>query len=80
MHLKKSGFTYSACGPFTNHGERIQKIRETGDLNHLYRNELDKAFSAHDTTYSDSKAYKTAVNPKYNEYQGWLASMVYEFF
>ena len=70
MHLKKSGFTYSACGPFTNHDEKIQKFRETGDLNHLYRNELDKAFSAHDTTYSDSKAYKTAVNPKDNEYQG----------
>ena len=24
MHLKQSGFTYSACGPFTENKERIQ--------------------------------------------------------
>ena len=29
------GFTYSACGPFTKHRERIQKFRETGHLKHL---------------------------------------------
>ena len=23
MHLKQSGFTYSACGPFTKNKERI---------------------------------------------------------
>ena len=23
MHLKQPGFTYSACGPFTKHKERI---------------------------------------------------------
>ena len=28
MHLKQSGFTYSACGPFTKNKERIQKIYE----------------------------------------------------
>ena len=33
LHLKQPGFTYSACGPFTKHCERIQKFRETGDLN-----------------------------------------------
>ena len=26
-HLKQPGFTYSACGPFTKHRERIQKFR-----------------------------------------------------
>ena len=26
LHLKQPGFTYSACGPFTKHRERIQKI------------------------------------------------------
>ena len=26
LHLKQPGFTYSACRPFTKHGERIQKI------------------------------------------------------
>ena len=39
--LKQPGFTYS--GPFTKHCERIQKFRGTGNLKHLYRNELDKA-------------------------------------
>ena len=30
MHLKQSGFTYSACRPFTRNKERIQKCKETG--------------------------------------------------
>ena len=55
LHLKQAGFTYSACGPFTKHCQRIQKFRETGNLKHLYRNELDKACFAHDETYSDRK-------------------------
>ena len=54
LHLKQPGFTYSACGPFTKHCERIKKFRETGDLKYLYRNELDKACFAHDAAYSDS--------------------------
>ena len=29
MHLKQSGFTYSACGPFTKNEERTKKIKET---------------------------------------------------
>ena len=41
MHLKP-GFTYSACGPFIKHLERIQKVTETVNLKDLYRNELDK--------------------------------------
>ena len=31
MRLRQLGFTYSACGPFTESKERIQKFRETGD-------------------------------------------------
>ena len=31
-------FTCIACGPFTKHCEKIQKVRETGNLKHLYRN------------------------------------------
>ena len=27
--LGKSGFTYSACGPFTKNKKRIQKFKET---------------------------------------------------
>ena len=55
LHLKHPGFTYSACGPFTKHRERIQKFRETGDLKHLHRNELDKACFTDDAGYSDYK-------------------------
>ena len=43
MHLRKPRFTYSACGPFIKHKQRIQKFKETGDTNYIYKNELDKA-------------------------------------
>ena len=33
----------------------MKKLRETGNLKHLYRNELDKACFADDAAYSDSK-------------------------
>ena len=29
MHLRQSGFTYSACGPFTKNKEIIQKFKKT---------------------------------------------------
>ena len=62
--LDKSGFTYSACGPFTKNKE--------------LDNELDKACFQHDMTYGDfrdltrktashkilhDKAFNTAKNP-----------------
>ena len=37
LYLKQPGFTYNDCGPFNKHRERIQKIRETGNLKRLYR-------------------------------------------
>ena len=55
--MKQPGFTYSACGPFTKHGEIIQKFRK--NLKHLYRNELGKACFALGTAYSDSKDLAT---------------------
>ena len=55
LHLKQPRFTYSACGLFTKHGERVQNFRETGNLKHLYTNELDKACFDYDAAYSDSK-------------------------
>ena len=55
LHLRQPGFTYSACGPFTKHRERIQKFSKTGNLNHIYKNELDKVCFAHDAAYSDRK-------------------------
>ena len=95
IHEKKTKFTYSACGTFTKNKERIQKFKETGDTNYIYINELDKAYFQHDMAYRDfkdlsrrtasdkilrDKTFNTAKNPKYDEYQRGLASMVYKFF
>ena len=64
LHLKQPGLQLQSfylllfsiyCGPFTKHLERIQKFRETANLKHLYRNELDKAWFTHDAAYCDSK-------------------------
>ena len=85
--LDKSGFTYSAFGPFTKNKERIQKFKETGDSGDIYKNELDKACFQHYMAYggfkdlaritaSDKvlreKAFDTAKNPKYDGYQRGL--------
>ena len=35
LHLKQPGFTYSACGPFTENKERIKKSKETRDTNYI---------------------------------------------
>ena len=95
MHLRQHQFIYSACGPFTKYKQRIQKFKETGDINYIYKNELDKACFAHDAAYSDSKdptkrtiadkilknkAFNIAKDPKYDGYQRGLASIVYNFF
>ena len=53
MHLSQSQFTYSACWPFTENKERIQKFIETGDTKYIYRNELDKACFQHDMAYGE---------------------------
>ena len=95
-HLKdlKVG-TYSACGPFTRHKDRVNKFIQTGDTNYIYKNELYKACFAHDAAYSDfkdiknrtaadkilrNKAYEIAKNPKYYGSQRGLASLVYKCF
>ena len=95
MHLRQPQFTYSACGPFTKPKQRIQKFKETGDTNYIYKDELDKACFAHDGAYFDSKdltkrtiagkvlkgkVFNIAKDPKYDGYQRGLASMVYKFF
>lgn len=69
---------------FTERHERIETFRETGTLKHIYKKELDQPCFFHDTAYSDSKdltrtnissknlkdkAYKTAINPKYDGYK-----------
>ena len=30
LNLKQPGFTFSACGRFTKHCEKVKKFRETG--------------------------------------------------
>ena len=81
IHLRQPQFTYSACGPFTKHEQRIQKFKETGDTNYIYKNELDKACFVHDADkILNNKAFDIAKDPKYDGYQRGLASMVYKFF
>ena len=95
MYLKQLKFTYSACGSFTKNKERIQKFKETGDTNYIYKNELQKACFQHDMAYRDFKdlarritsakvlrykAFNIAKNKKYDGYQRVLASSVYKFF
>ena len=36
IHLRQTGFTYSASGPFTKNKERIKKPKETGDSRYIY--------------------------------------------
>ena len=68
MYLKQTGFTacgpFSGCGPFTKNKERIQKFKETGDTNYIYKHEVDKACFQHDMTYGEFKylARRTAAN------------------
>ena len=47
MHLKQSGFTYSASGPFARNKESIEKFMPTRNTDFTYRNELDKACFQH---------------------------------
>ena len=94
MHLKQPGFTYSACGPFTKNKERIQKFKETGNTNYIYKNKLDKACFQHDMAYGAfknlakrtiadkvwrDKALKIASDQKYDGHQRGLASMHLNF-
>ena len=80
MHLRQPEFTYSAYGPFAKNKERIQKLKETGDSQYTYQNELDKACFQHDMAYGDfkdltrrttsdkilhDKAFNIAKNPKF---------------
>ena len=55
MHLKQAGFTYSACGPFTENKERIEKFMQTRNADFIYRNELDKACFQYDMAYGKTK-------------------------
>ena len=51
IHLRQPRFTYSACGPFTQNKERIQKIKEAGDSRYIYQSKLGKADVKAEKTY-----------------------------
>ena len=68
---------------------------QTGNIDFIYRNELDKGCFQHDMAYGKSKdlikrtqsdkvlkdkAFKIASNPNYDGYQRGLVSMVYKLF
>ena len=76
MNLTQPWFTYSTCGLFTKHCEKIKKFRETGNLKHIYTNELRTITDE----VSKNRAYEIAINPKYNRYQRRSASMIYMIF
>ena len=96
LHLAQPGIgKYAACGPFTKSKDRIAKFLETGDLDYIYKNTLDKACFQHDMAYGDykdlprrtksdlvlrDKAYNIAHDTTKDIYQRGLASMVYKFF
>ena len=86
---------YSTCEQFTKHVQRIQDFLNTGKLSYIYKNDLDKTCFQHDKpnnkfkdlekiTQSDivlkTKAFKISSNPKYNDYERGLVSMIYKFF
>ena len=56
IHFKQPGFTYSACRPLKKQNkERIQKFKQAGDTNYIYKNELDKPSFQHYIGYWDFK-------------------------
>ena len=55
MHLKQPGFTYSACDQFTKNKERVKKFMQTGNIDYIYKNELDRAFFQAGMAYGKTK-------------------------
>ena len=95
MHLKQPGFTYSACGSFTKNKGTIEKFKQTGNTDYIYKNDLDKPCFQHDMAYGkfkdlnkraqsdkvlSDKAFEIVCNPKLDGYQRGLALMVNKFF
>ena len=79
--------------PLLKTKKKIQKFKQTGDTNYIYKNELDKACFQHDIAYGDfqdlpkrtaadkvlrDEAFKIANDQKHDGYQRGLASMVYK--
>ena len=95
LYSKQPGFTYNACGPLTKTKERIQKFMQTENTNYICKNDVDKVCFQYDMAYGKykdltkrrepdkvlrDKDFKIASDPKYDEYERGLASMIYKFF
>ena len=95
IHLRQTPFTYSACAKFTKNKKIIQKFKERGYSRYIYFNKINKACCQHDMAQGDfkglhkrtgsdkvlhDKAFDVGKNPKYDEYQCGLTSMVYKLF
>ena len=86
--------TYSACGPFTKNKNKSFEFSETGNRSVIFKNKLNETCFEHYMGYNfkdlkrrkqsdkvlKDKTFVLANNPKYDEYQRGLASMVYTFF
>ena len=95
MHLRHFKFTYRPWRPLIKNKERIQKVKGTGYLKHIYQKELDKTCFQHDMAYGElkklprrivsdkifcDKSFNIAKNLNYDGFERGLASMVYKVF
>ena len=86
---------YAAAGPGTKHKARIERYLQTGDTDHIFKNELDKACFYHDAGYSAHKSVekrhladkklmdecvRIANDQSLDGYQRSLAAAIYRFF
>ena len=93
-HLRQSGFTCYACGPFIKNKERARKLKVIGDSRYIYQNKLDKASFQNVKDYGNFKdltkrttsdkilcdtAFNVAKNLKCDPYQIDLTSMAYKW-
>ena len=95
MHLRQTGFTYSACSPFTKNKRRIKKLKKQEIRDKFIKtNQIKFVFKMIWLTeilkiqleeqFADKvlrdKIFNIAEDPKYDGCQRGLASMVYKSF
>ena len=94
LHLTQPGFKWSACGPFTQNKEKMEKFKEAGDSRCIYQSKIDKVSFQHNMTNGDfndltrrtssdktlrDKSFNIAKNPNNEGCKMSLASKVYKF-
>ena len=45
MYLRQPGFTYSACGPFTENKERVEKFMQSGNTDFIKMSLIKHVFN-----------------------------------